>query len=275
VIAHLVADAVEVGRPGTIVAFVVVKPLAPDVAHLLAAPRFEPIERRATKSHEVFVDRIATGAAGDDSGGPRTGPAAHGFEHGLYDRNTGRFRVGPLSWTARTVVGLDEFDNLSHPTRLVAAALSGAGSGPAVIVNPGQGHRAVLAALSGWWPQVLVARDLLALRASARCLSDTGQPEPRLLHATSAEVSAYAASSRLLLHAPDKVHVPWLVAEVERFLSARPPASGGGERQLVVSGRAGPLGRLEAETLRRHRGRVAFKQSERGYRSLRYVTGSR
>jgi SAM-dependent methyltransferase len=264
VIAHLVTGSAQIGRPGAIVAFVVVKPLAPEVARLLASPHFESIERRATNSHQVFINRIAPGPVAD-------GPvAAAGFERGLYDRHNGRFRVGPMSWTARTVVGLDEFDNLSHPTRLVAAAISSTGSGRAVIVNPGQGHRAVVAARSGWTPQVLVARDLLALRASARCLSDAGEPEPQLFHTTSVDLSVLTGTNRLVLHAPDKVHVPWLTAWVERYLASEPPAAGG-ERHLVVSGRAGPLGRLEAETLRRWRGRVAFKQSERGYRVLRYV----
>jgi 16S rRNA (guanine1207-N2)-methyltransferase len=258
VIAHLVAGAAGLVRPGGIVALVAVEPIAPLVADLLAGPCFEPVDRRATKVHEVFIVRVT--ATGE--------PPASGFEHGLYDRHHSRFRAGGQSWWASTVVGVDEFDTLSYPTRMLGAVLRGTAPGPAVIVNPGQGHRAAVAARSGWRPTTLAGRDLLALRASSRLLVADGQEAPELSHSASAWPGT-APPSRVILHTDSKVHVPWLTSEVERFVAASP----GGRRHLVLSGRAGPLGRIEADILRRRGGRVAAKQSERGYRVLRYDTG--
>jgi SAM-dependent methyltransferase len=262
VIAELVHGAAGMARPGAIVGFVAVKPLAGQVARLLADPRFEPIERRANNSYEVFIARIT------ESPAP---PAEPGFDRGVYDRHAATFQAGRLAWTARTVHGLGEFDTLSHSTRMLGTALGGLGAGTAVVVDPGQGHRAVIAARSGWRPSVLVGRDLLALRASARCLAGNGLPVPDLVHAATVDPSLYGRSSMLLFDAADRVHLPWLAAEVERYLAHRPGTGPGGQRHLVLTGRSGPLGRLEADVLRRHKGRVAFRRSEKGFRVLHWV----
>ena len=66
---------------------------------------------------------------------------------------------------------LDEFDNLAQSTRLLRGALQGVRSAASVVANPGQGHRAVIAALAGYAPAAIVGRDLLALAATQRCLA--------------------------------------------------------------------------------------------------------
>jgi hypothetical protein len=189
--------------------------------------------------------------------------------------------VGDLHWRARTVTGLDEFDSLSHATTLLRGALRGVPAGDCTIVNPGQGHRALIAARSGQRVRYLVARDLLALRASERLLADNaliaiGGPSPRtldpiLVHALSPAPAD--GTTALLLHAEDKVHTAWYVHEVRSWLArlgSRASSPVRVDHHLVLTGRAGLLGRLEADVLARGGGRVAHKQNHHGYRVIRY-----
>jgi hypothetical protein len=99
-------------------------------------------------------------------------PEGPAFEGGVYDRVTGVFEVGKLRYTATTVYGLPEFDQLGYQTVLAARLVAELGLRPqrAVVFNPGQGHLPVLLALCGATVFGLVDRDLLALRATRRNL---------------------------------------------------------------------------------------------------------
>lgn len=264
---ELVVGAALVAEPGALLGFVVVVPLAERLRQLVGTPVFEPVLDTGNKTHVVVIVRVAEASPG---------PAeASGFERGCYDRGLVPFEVAKLSWTARTVAGLDEFDTLAEPTRLLRQALQGVRSVPALVVNPGQGHRAVVAALSGYRPAVLLSRDLLSLRASVRCLADAGvDTTPHLVHDITGR-GHYGQADLTILHAEDKVHGPWLAAEVTGCLDemASQPSGGRSERQLVLTGRSGLLGRLEADLLRRRPGHVAYKKSVRGHRVLRFVVG--
>jgi hypothetical protein len=201
---------------------------------------------------------------------PAPPPSGPSFELGLYDRGVKDFSHRSLRWKARSVHGLDEFDSLSYPTQLLRGALQGVAAGPAVVVNPGQGHRAVIAGLSGYPPSVLLSRDLLALRAAGRCLSDAGLPPPRLVHDITVRAALADGHTVVIINAEDKVHGPWFIDQVSRTLDHLERTGGREHRDLILTGRSGLLGRLEADVLRKRRGHVAYKQSRRGFRSLRY-----
>ena len=261
VIAHLVSGAAAVARVGTILGFVVVKPLASLVIETVDAASFERLLVKGNKTHEVIIARIVE---------PILAPSSTSFEQGLYDRNEREFSYRSFNWNGRSVSGLNEFDGLSYPTQMLRGALQGVEAGPAVVVNPGQGHRAVIAGRSGYPPSVLLSRDLLALRASSRCLVDAGLPAPKLVHDITVRAALADGHTLVIAHADEKVHGPWFVDQVQRSLDHLEGTRGQEHRDLVLTGRSGLLGRLEADVLRKRRGHVAYKQSRRGFRALRY-----
>ncbi|MGF1599311.1 MAG: class I SAM-dependent methyltransferase [Acidimicrobiales bacterium] len=278
VIDDLVSQAARRGRPGAVVGFVVVNPLAPRLAARLGpvvgageggtgGNDLDLVFRRANKTHEVFLAVVGENTAD----GP---PSTSGFERGLYDRETTEFRAARLTWHATTVVGLGEFDTLSYATRLFRGALQGVRAQPATVVNPGQGHRAVVAGLAGYRPDIVAGRDLLALHATRRALAANGLPVPELRHRVDLDLDLIDGLPLCCLHADDKVHAPWFYAQVARWLDRHDEGDrpAGGDRHLVLSGRASLLGRLEADLLsRRRRGRVAYKRGERGFRVVRFT----
>ena len=276
VIAELVTGSAAVARAGAMVGFVVVKPLAGDVEELVAAPVFEPVLTTGNKTHVVVIGRVVESSARasvvvKDGPGEKP-PQASGFERGLYDRAAGRFSSGALEWSATTVTGIDEFDTLSQATRLLRGALQGLRANPSVVANPGQGHRAVIAALAGYQPSALVGRDLLALSAARRCLADNGcGTEPELVHELGIPEEWFYRVPLVILHADDKVHGPWFTAEVVRYLDYVDRAASG-RQDLVLTGRSGLLGRLEADVLRRRKGHVAYKKGVKGYRAIRFTS---
>ncbi len=266
VIEHLVQGAAAFAGPGSLVGFVIVNPLAEELRALMTEPGLELLVNKGNKTHEVFIARVVDQIAIDD--------ALRSFDRGVYDRNADSFDIRDLSWRARTVAGIDEFDNLAQPTRLLRQALQGVKAGPSTVMNPGQGHRGAIAAKAGYPPATLISRDLLALRASDRCLDDSGITGPRnLVHDIGLTPELIDSAALTILHADDKVHGPWLTNEVTRYLDhvAGADASDLGERHLVLSGRSGILGRLEADLLNRRPGHVAYKKGVKGHRIVRFV----
>ncbi len=267
VIDELVTGAVGVARTGALVGFVVVAPLAELLQSLVVPPLFEPVLVQGNKTHVAAIGRVAGEApAGRFAGGA--------FDRGVYDRATADFSTAAVRWTATTVTGLDEFDNLAQSTRLLRGALQGVRAGPSVVAEPGQGHRAVIAALSGYRPAAIVSRDLLALQATRRSLAANGiDDEPMLVHSVGVPPDWLDGAGLHLFHADDKVHGPWFTAEVVRYLDHVDESPDRRRRDLVITGRSGLLGRLEADILRRRKGRVAYKKTVKGHRVLRYSTG--
>ena len=278
---ELVAGAVRRVRPGGVVGLVVVTPLAELVASELPAEQFDELFQKSNRSHTVFIARLAGDGApvaadrsdpdrpdlGDGCGAGSTARRRTSFERGIYDRATASFGVGRASWTATTVVGIEEFDSLGYGTRQLPRVLRSLPAQRAAVVGPGQGHRALLTSLGGHDVRSLVSRDLLALRASARLLSGADRELPALVHTPVTPDEVLADVKLLVLHVEDKVHLPWLRSEVERHLDRS------GRRFLVLTGRAPLLGRLEAESLRRRPGRVVATRTERGHRALAYRQG--
>ena len=280
VIAELASAPEPWGRVGTVVAVVVVAPLADQVREIFAPDRFEILLDKGTKAHQVLIARRT--AAGDPGPPVGDGLRPSGFGAGRYDRERSRFQSADLAWDAETVTGIDEFDSLSHATRLLRPALRGLRAGPCTVVNPGQGHRALIAARSGQRLTAVVSRDLLALRVTARLLAAnglaTGDPEtgaaagdddpgrqiPETAYLHGLTIPPPGRFATVIVHADDKVHTPWLTAELRALITA------GTGLQLVLTGRASLLGRLEADLLSRHGGRLFYKQGREGYRVVRY-----
>jgi SAM-dependent methyltransferase len=265
VIEHLIAGAAGVAAADAIVGFVVVRPLADLVTDAVAAAGYRLLLAKGNKTHQVVVAQITD---------PDPVPVPEGFAAGIYDRATLPLTHRSMQWRATTVTGLPEFDTLAYSTRMLRQALQGVPAGPAVIVNPGQGHRAVIAARSGYVPATLIGRDLLALAASRRCLVDDGLPPPDLIHDITVSGGLGVEDALVIMHADDKVHAPYFTDQVERVLEHLATVSGRRAGDLVLTGRAGLLGRLEADLLARRPGRIVHKASQRGFRALRHRVAS-
>jgi SAM-dependent methyltransferase len=261
VLADLVGGAASVASEGAIVGFVVVEPLADLVARLVDGAGYDVVLAKGNKTHQVILARVPQ---------PSPTPAIGSFGRGVYDREAIDVRDRALRWSVDTVVGLPEFDSLSYPTRMLRNALQGVEAGPSVMVNPGQGHRAVIAGRSGYPPAVLISRDLLALRAASRCLVDNGYAEPSVVHDITISAGLGHDQALVIMHAEDKVHAPYLYDQVVRTLNHLGHVEGREHRDLVLTGRSSLLGRLEADVLKGRPGRLAYKVSQRGFRVLRY-----
>lgn len=260
---HLVDGAAAVATAGAVLAVVVVKPLESLVADAFDRNDLDVALMKGNKTHQVLIARLGNVPAGS--------ALPNGFEAGIYDRGQTTFASGSASWKARTVIGLGEFDTLSYPTRLLRSALGGVPAGPSVVVNPGQGHRAVIAARAGYVPAVVLSRDRLALHATRRVLVEGGDPAPGLVHDVTVDALGDRSPHRLIIsHADDKVYAPWFFDQVKRCLDRLQNVEADGPRDLVLTGRASLLGRLEAEVLRRRKGHIAYKESQRGCRSVRF-----
>jgi len=169
VIRHLVMGAVARLAPGGRAAFVMVSPLTRMVAQTLREdPAVRVVHEEARRSHSVAHVAV--------DGALRDVEPARGFEAGVYDRATALVPAAGRSLELRTVFGLPEFDTPSFATQLLvedATALLRAGSSVrhAVMLEPGQGHAAVLVqALARPERMTLAGRDLLSLRCARRNL---------------------------------------------------------------------------------------------------------
>ncbi len=97
----------------------------------------------------------------------------HAFDEGVFDRPETRFTLGDREWALTPVIGLPEYDSLSHSTTLAGVAMERIGSdaviGRWLVHEPGAGHLAVLAGLV--WPDaqgLVTSRDALVLRSTER-----------------------------------------------------------------------------------------------------------
>lgn len=155
------------------VAVVVVSPLIPLVTELLEEPNVVLLDRVDKSAHTVFRYRFESAPSGADR-----------VEADLYRREAADFEVDDLVFRAETAVGLPEFDTLSYRTVLAAKVLGELDGPPqtrTLVLNPGQGHPAVLA----WLTQrpyaiMLAGRDLLSLRYSRRNLEINGCEASRI-----------------------------------------------------------------------------------------------
>lgn len=153
VLAHLVADASAFLRPGGLACVVVVSALHDEVA----AAGGEAVLVRRGRGHSVFHFRSAEDGAYESA-----------FARGVYRRSVVPWDAAGRTLRVATVFGLPEFDTPSYATSLAAEAIGSiAKIDKAVVVNPGQGHLAVLSqAMLEPRALEIVDRDLLALRTT-------------------------------------------------------------------------------------------------------------
>ncbi|MEM7341840.1 MAG: methyltransferase [Actinomycetota bacterium] len=261
--AELVTGAASRVRPEGLIGFVVVQPLADDLTTAVAGLGGAEVRHERSRAHTVVIARV---------GEPPARADGSGFERGVYDRSRIEPKVGPWRWKARTAHGIDEFDNLSYATELLRPALQGVRKGrPAVVIGPGQGHRAVMTALSGRPVSAVVSRDLLALRATMRMFADNDLPAPEhAVHDLLPPAELAGRAPLIVLHADDRTHTPWFFEAVRTCLAHLDAVDDDEPRDLVLTGKASLFGRLEADVLRRARGHIAHKESRRGFRVLRF-----
>ena len=179
VIASWLTEAPHFLRPGGQVALVVVSALESLFDEVMSGiPSAETVLRQRRAGHTVF--RYTAEPTQDPSF-----PATSSFERGGYDRSHATFTHRRTEYSLKTVFGLPQFDSLSYRTLLLFDVLKTLKRQPlgkrVLTLNPGQGH--VPALLSkAFMPSsiVLVDRDLLALRCSARGLSMNGYDPARV-----------------------------------------------------------------------------------------------
>lgn len=157
-----------------VVAVVVVRPLAPTVAQILAqVPDVLVLLHEEHSTHSIFHYRFRTPCAA----------GATAMDSNVFSRGTVPIDVAGVGYELQTVYGLPEFDSLTFSSSLTITALRDLGQAVhrAGCLNPGQGHTAI-ALWRLFRPDhlTIVDRDLLALRATRANLVRNGCPADRL-----------------------------------------------------------------------------------------------
>jgi 16S rRNA G1207 methylase RsmC len=177
VIAHLLQDAAHRLRPGGLVAIVVVTPLEPLVADLLAQPEIDLRLRRAWPGHTVFHYGFSQVPAR---------PAASALERGVYDCGEVSVSWPGRPFALRLAYGLADGESLGQGNEML---LAGLGRLPerepvrrALVLNPVQGH-APVALWQRFQPAevIVVDRDLLSLRCARANLVRNGCGEEQVV----------------------------------------------------------------------------------------------
>ncbi len=168
VLRQLTVDVASALGDGGVAALVIVNPLADAIRGALAQdPAIEIVIDTTHAEHTVIHARRM--GKGELPGDP--------FDRGVFDRELAEFGVDDFEYDLTTVVGIPEFDTYSFATQVTLDVLRTVEGSPrsALVFRPGQGHvPLVVAERFGPDRLVLVDRDLLALRSSARALVDIG-----------------------------------------------------------------------------------------------------
>jgi len=190
------------GRDG-LAALVVVNPLAAVIREVYAThPEVTATRDERFSDHTILhIKKDLTLVLPDERAGP--------FERGVFDRDPHAFDTAAGAYTLRPVVGLPEYESLGFPTMLILSAIDGMTDsvGAVLIAGCGQGHVPVAMYLAhGGMSLILVDRDLLALKASARALADVG---------AGADMVRCLASSEIGMSEPDAPRVDMAIVRLE------------------------------------------------------------
>lgn len=176
VLAELMADSLDVLTPGGLLALVVVHPLT-ETLRTVAANRDEFTIEHDERGPEHTVLHVRR-----TNGTPQA--KAEAFARGVFDREPISVDHAGLSYALTPVIGLPQYDGPNHPTLLMMDALAGLAAHPVtgfICIRSGTGHLPTAAATL--WPGAaftLVDRDLLALKASLRALTQHGASADRI-----------------------------------------------------------------------------------------------
>ncbi len=168
VLRELTVDVARTLADRGLAAIVVVNPLAPLISSALLADDAIGIDHDAEHAEHTVIH-----ARREVSGTRPSEP----FGRGIFDREPGEFGVDEFEYDIIPVHGLPEYDSYSFATQVMFDALRTVEGDmeTMLIMRPGQGHVPLVAA--HWFRPgrlVMVDRDLLALKASARALVDVG-----------------------------------------------------------------------------------------------------
>jgi 16S rRNA G1207 methylase RsmC len=170
----LTLDVANALADGGLAALVVVNPLADMIRGAFAQDSAIRIEVDSTYAEHTVIHARREG---------RVAPRGDPFERGVFDRKTTEFGVDDFGYDITPVVGIPEFDTYSFATQLTFDLLRMVEDqcGSALVMGPGQGHVPLVVAHQ-FEPDrlVMVDRDQLAPRASARALVDAGPRLPRI-----------------------------------------------------------------------------------------------
>jgi len=188
VLAELMADSLDVLAPGGLLGLVVVHPLT-DTLRTVAANRAEFTIEYEEQGPEHTVLHIRR-----TSGNPQ--PKAEAFTRGVFDREPISVDHAGYAYSLTPVIGLPQYDGPNHPTLLMMDALAGLAAYPMtdiICIRPGTGHLPMAASLL--WSGAaftLVDRDLLALKASSRALSERSGNADRIMTELSPDLDGLA-----------------------------------------------------------------------------------
>lgn len=180
VIEHMMKQAFFHLAPGGEAAIVVVTPLEAACAEIIEkAGNIRLIECKSRPGHVIFHYSFTAHHGGVIP--PRRGI----MDNDSYFRGSNKFTAGAFTYTAETAYGLPEFDQYSYTTRLLLEGLQGLKKMPvrlAMVFNTQAGHLPVIIRKM-FKPEnfILVDRDLLALRYSAKNLMLQGLPADYLI----------------------------------------------------------------------------------------------
>ncbi|HEV2128076.1 MAG TPA: methyltransferase [Thermomicrobiales bacterium] len=256
VIAGLLDVALGTVAPGGLLAVVVVHPLADLFAEeFTGGDTTVELVEPGTEQTVVHLRRVAGKVTERDP-----------FAEGLFDQPEARFVAADLEWHLIPVIGLPEYDELGHATKLAAELMRDlpAGVPPArwLIVDPGVGHLAVAASLL--WPGahgVIAGRDVLALRSTTRAVAGTAvQAMPVWgVEALNLDVPVDVAILALPVQASTD--------EIERGVDAV-ERCGAAYVHTILHGRSTEVARAERVLRRRSRWRAAKPIKQRGFAAL-------
>ena len=255
VISALRDQALDMLTEGGTLAIVVVNPLAilftdPQGREEIAVD----LVREGTEHTVVHLRRL--------SGAPRW---HDGFEHGAFDREPREFQQGGLEWTLQPVVGLPEYDELGHPTEVAIAALQKVDVGSAsrfLVVEPGVGHLARVAEML--CPEahgVVVGRDALALRSTARSMEGTGHAYSEIWGLPA--VSVVEPVDVVVAALPAQASESDIAAGLDALGQCVAPSG-----EVILHGRSTEIARAERVVRRRNGWRSSRPTKQRGFAAV-------
>lgn len=256
VIAGLLDATLDAIAPGGLLAVVVVHPLADLFAE--RGPRDDTAIERVEPGTEHTVIHLRRESGEVIARDP--------FAEGLFDRPEMCFGAAGLGWSLRPVIGLPEYDELGHVTRLAAELMRDVMADEPLerwlVVDPGAGHLAVAA--SRLWPDsrgIVAGRDALALRATRRAVGDTAL-----------DVQPAWGVEALAVDGPVDLAVMALPTqasgdEIGRGIDAL-ERSDAVSVQAIVHGRSTEVARAERVLRRRPRWRMGRPAKQRGFAAV-------
>ncbi len=248
---------------GGLLALVVVNPLAADLHQVASGHRDAVCVRKEPgRDHTVLHFR-------------KKSPEVtwrQGFDEGNYDRPDAHFALGEMSWELTPVVGLPEYDSLSHATRLAGEMMFKPGvvaphPGRGLVLEPGVGHLVVLA--TRLWPKAfghVASRDALALLSSVRALRRNCPGTQASLHPMWGIQELSTRNIQVdfaIVSVPDQIQVDELRELADAVEGCMAPGGA-----AVMHGGSTEIGRLERLMGQDRRWRVGKKVKHRGFAAI-------